>query len=100
MSHLKDHESKKEIVKANCKKCGKTCDTAESLYSHIFQCFENLALYQCVYCLFGTNNADKFYEHMSNNHPSKLPVMCVRNSEQPMREEVDELGNNFFYSFY
>lgn len=86
--HLKEHERNKEIVKAACKKCRKTCDTAESLYSHIFQCFENLALYQCVYCLYGTNAEEKIYEHMSNNHPSKLAVMCIRSDDHPMREGV------------
>lgn len=88
INHLKNHERNKEIIKANCKKCNKQVDSAESLYSHIFECFDNIALYQCVYCLFGTNSDEKMYEHISNFHPSKVSLMCTRTDDQPMKEGV------------
>lgn len=87
-SHLKEHEKNKEIIKAKCKKCQIVVDSAESLYSHVFNCFGNIALYQCVYCVFGADSTEVMHEHLSNIHPSEMSLVCMRSSDKPMKEGV------------
>lgn len=99
LNHLRAHEKNNELIKANCKKCGKLVDNAESLYLHMFECFENIALYQCAFCVFGTNLIDKIHDHLANCHPSKMSLICVRADNTPMKEGVKCLLSKFFDLF-
>lgn len=88
LNHLKEHERNNEIIKAKCKKCSKLVDNAESLYSHVFNCFENIAYYQCVYCSFGGQTKDIMHTHLSNLHPSKMSLVYARTDSQPISVNV------------
>jgi hypothetical protein len=41
-----------------------------------------LGLYQCVFCVFGSNNFDNIINHIGNCHPSKPPIYCERSNEK------------------
>lgn len=41
------------------------------------QC-HGIGLYECVYCLFGSNSIDEIRSHMSMAHPNKLLYGCAR----------------------
>lgn len=71
--HLENHSEKS---KAKCIKCCSTV-TKMTLPDHLHQCL-NFGLYQCIYCVFGTNLFTQLHQHVANDHPSKLPLFCAR----------------------
>lgn len=90
---MKAHEKDKEMIRAKCKKCDKLVDSADSLYSHVFECFGNIALYQCVHCSFGSNSMEAMQQHLSNFHPSSLSLVYMRSDDEPIDKNVSENFN-------
>ena len=50
--------------------------TASDLISHTK--VHNLNLYQCVWCVFGTDSETGLFDHSSLNHPHKPPKAYLR----------------------
>ena len=71
--HLKSH---KGHLKARCNECGQDVTNATML-KHFENCL-NFGMFQCVFCVFGTNNIHALKNHVANVHPSKIPLFCVR----------------------
>lgn len=51
-----------------------------------------IGIFECIYCLFGTNNVANIRMHMCNVHPSKLLYICVR----LQRKDQEAVSNIFF----
>lgn len=77
--HIANHEGNQ---KAKCIKCQKIA-TKKTLLAHLEECHQ-IGLYQCIYCIFGTNMLVKLSNHIANKHPSRMPWFCGRvNQKNP-----------------
>ncbi|XP_070498481.1 zinc finger protein ZFAT-like [Chironomus tepperi] len=76
-AHMQTHGPN---IKTKCTKCSKVSDLS-NIHTHFINC-HNLGLYQCVFCVFGSNNFDNIINHIGNCHPSKPPIYCERSNDK------------------
>ncbi|KAG4068894.1 hypothetical protein HA402_005042 [Bradysia odoriphaga] len=71
-----------------CQFCGLNIAMLEAI-QHLS--LHNIGVYQCVYCLCGTNDIDSIHSHMCHTHPARLPYICVRLTRKNRILRDDEL---------
>lgn len=69
-----------------CKQLVPTAIAASHMLSH------GIGLFECVYCLYGTNEVKDIQQHLCNEHPSKLLYVSVRLS----RRDEDAVSRPYF----
>ncbi|KAG5672865.1 hypothetical protein PVAND_002954 [Polypedilum vanderplanki] len=82
-THLPSHGERTQV---KCIKCNVIC-TNEHIPHHLTKCLM-LGLYQCVYCIFGTNTFTKICDHVADLHSSKIPVFCERMKQDNHNEDI------------
>lgn len=72
LEHVAKH---KEDMKMKCIKCLQT-ESKSTVQKHL-KCHK-FGLYQCIYCIYGSNTFEDLVSHISDHHPSMIPMFCER----------------------
>lgn len=82
--HLEtEHSTNNNII---CYECNETVDL-DDFEQHLME--HSLGFYQCIFCRFGCDAETTMREHLAENHPNELSVVCIRKAkEQRLENEM------------
>ena len=80
ISHLRENHYDINIV---CFLCLKSFQIG-NIAAH-FPVEHLIGVYQCVYCIFGSNDKDQMMKHLSRIHSSQKMICCVRHTDKVLK---------------
>lgn len=96
-THMKTHEG--EPCGLHCNSCKESIEWS-TYEKHSLACFK-IGMFQCAYCLFGSNTLDPLKLHFANNHQTQFPIYCERNSNVEVKTVNDLcLASHFNFELF